>query len=266
MTDDGYEYLHAEERDHALFVRLARPPVNAVNGAMYREIHRLFSTIDTAWPGAGAVVLSGDGKHFCAGNDLDEFMTMTPENARERMFHVREAFFAVQDCAVPVIGAVHGAALGTGLALAASCDIVVAAEGARFGLPEITVGVMGGAKHLSRLVPQPMVRKMFFTGRPVEPEALQRVGGIDSVVPLSELLDAAEALAREIVAHSPTGVRVAKRVLNDIETMNLKPGYQYEQGWTGVMSGHPDSKEAIAASRERRAPRFVPYDGRADRE
>lgn len=265
MSGDDYEYLRVEERDQMLSVRLARPPVNAVNGPMYREIQRLFSSIGTDRPGVNVVVLSGEGKHFCGGNDLDEFLTMTPENARERMFHVREAFFAIQECAVPVIGAVHGAALGTGLAIAASCDIVIAAEGARFGLPEITVGVMGGAKHLARLLPEPMVRKMFFTGRPVPPEELARVGGIDSVVAADQLLAAAETLAREIAAHSPTGLRVAKRVLNEIETMDLKAAYQYEQGWTGVMSGHPDSKEAIAASRERRAPRFLPYDGGARR-
>jgi enoyl-CoA hydratase len=175
------------------------------------------------------------------------------------MFHVREAFFAIQDCEIPVVAAVHGAALGTGLALAASCDVIVASDDARFGLPEITVGVMGGAAHLARLAPHGLVRRMFFTGRPVSAAELHRVGGVDSVVPREELLAVAEALAMEIAAHSPTALRIAKQTLNTIETMDLKSAYEHEQGWTGVMSDHADSKEAILAARERRAPRYLPY-------
>jgi enoyl-CoA hydratase len=160
---------------------------------------------------------------------------------------------------VPVIGAVHGAALGTGLAIAASCDLVVASDDATFGLPEVGVGVMGGAKHLSRLVPQPMVRRMFFTARAVPAHELYRVGGIEAVVPRDELMAAAGALADEISRHSPTALRVAKKALNAIEVMDLKPGYQYEQGCTAFMSGHPDSKEAINAAREKRPPKYLPY-------
>lgn len=82
--------------------------------------------------------MTGAGKHFCGGNDLTEFQTMTPENAGERMLAVREAFWSIYDCPLPVIAAVHGVAVGTGLALAASCDLVVAAKGATFTLPEST--------------------------------------------------------------------------------------------------------------------------------
>ena len=93
------------------------------------------------------------------------------------MWQVREAFFAIADCSVPVVGAIHGAALGTGVAIAASCDFVVAAEDARFGLPELTVGVMGGARHLARMAPQPLVRRMFFTGEPLSAKEFADAGG-----------------------------------------------------------------------------------------
>lgn len=253
-----FQYLEHKAKGSVLLVRLARTPVNAVNDAMYQEIRALFSSVDRIAPEVNAVVLTGTGKHFCGGNDLDEFLTMDSANARVRMFHVREAFFAIQDCAVPVIGAVHGAALGTGLAIAASCDIVVASTDARFGLPEITVGVMGGARHLARLVPQPMVRRMFFTGEPVSAAELYRVGGIDQVVERDALEETALALAAKIARHSPTALRVAKTALNAVETMDLKPGYEHEQSWTGWLSDHPDSKEAIRAGRERREPRYRP--------
>jgi enoyl-CoA hydratase len=251
-----FQFLEYKAGGPVLVVRLARPPVNAVNETMYLEIRELFTSVDQLAPEANAVVLTGTGKHFCAGNDLGEFMTMNSANARDRMFHVRSAFFAIQDCPVPVIAAVHGAALGTGMAIAASCDIVVAADDARFGLPEVTVGVMGGARHLARLVPEPLVRRMFFTGEPVPAADLWRVGGIDRVVERSVLEDEALALAAKIAQHSPTTLRVAKRTLSVIEDMDLKTGYEYEQSWTGWLSDHPDSKEAIVASREGRPPRF----------
>ena len=224
---------------------------------MYHEIFELFTSLDRLAPSAKTVILAGRGKHFCAGNDLDEFITMTSANARDRMFGVRSAFFAIQDCAVPTIAAVQGAALGTGMAIAASCDMVIAAEDARFGLPEVTVGVMGGARHLARLAPQPLVRRMFFTGEAIPATELWRVGGIDSVVDASALEGAALALARRIAKHSPTTLRVAKRALNVIEDMDLKSGYEYEQYWTGWLSDHPDSKEAISATRQGRIPRFL---------
>ena len=253
----SYEYLELFREGAVLHVRMAREPVNAFNVAMYVEMRDAFATVLDEWPDARAVVLSSACQHFCAGNDFEDFKTMTPENARERMFHVREAFFAIQDCALPVIGAVHGAALGTGLAIAASCDIVIAAEGAQFGLPEIAMAVMGGASHLSRLVPQPLVRRMFLTGRPVELETLYRVGGIDEIVPREELLSAASSLAADIAAYSPTALRVAKHVLNAIETMDIKRGYEFEQGWSVYMSGHPDQKEAVHAFKERRKPDYA---------
>lgn len=239
-------------------VVLARPPANAVDRAMYCEIAEIFSDIDRIGDNVRVVVLSSEGRHFCAGNDLDEFATMTPENAVERMWRVREAFFAISECAVPVIGAVQGAALGTGLAIAASCDFVVAAEDARFGLPELTVGVMGGARHLARIAPEPLVRRMFFTGEPMLAADFARAGAAIAICEPDQLMAQAERLAARIASFSPTAVRVGKRVLDRVELMNLREGYEFEQAATERMSGHPDSKEALAAFREKRAPSYEP--------
>ena len=236
--------------DHGVAtVAMARPPVNAVDLVMYREMHELFTDIDRIGPGVRAVVFAGAGKHFCAGNDLEDFATMDSENVRERMFHVREAFFAVQHCAVPVVGAVAGAALGTGLCLAASCDFVVASHDAFFGLPELSVGVHGGARHLARLVSQPVVRWMFFTGQRLSGAQMQALGAVVSVVDRSQLLETAQSEARRVADFSPTAVRMGKRGLNDIEVLDVRGGYETEQRLTGVMMGHPDSKAALEASR-----------------
>jgi enoyl-CoA hydratase/carnithine racemase len=238
-------------------VTMDRPPVNAVDLVMYRELRDLFADIDRIGPGVRAVVLTGQGKHFCAGNDLDDFATMDRDNVRERMFHVREAFFAIQDCAVPVIGAVAGAALGTGMAIAASCDFVVAAPDASFGLPELSVGVHGGVRHLSRLVSQPVARWMYFTGQRLSGEEMRALGAVIAVVPREELVARARAEARRIAAYSPTAVRMGKRGLNDIEFVDIRRGYEHEQGLTAKMMDHPDSKVALHASRSGEEPVYA---------
>jgi len=252
-----WEHIDFAVEDTIGLVWLDRPPVNAVNGAMYLEIKRFFSDVETYLPQARVIVLRGRGRHFCGGNDLAEFQTMTPENAAERMRLVREAFWAIYYCPVPVIAAVHGAALGTGLAIAASCDLVVATEGARFGLPEVNVGVMGGAKHLSRLVPQGVVRRLHLQGDPVPAAELQPYGGICEIVPEERLDEAARDLARSIARHSPAVLRFAKRSLNAIEYLPLKEGYELEQGLTGELSAYADAKEAVNALVERRAPVYT---------
>ncbi|MBO9677412.1 MAG: enoyl-CoA hydratase/isomerase family protein [Acidovorax sp.] len=252
----SFKFLAVQSAENGVFaVKLARPPANAVNREMYIELKQLFGNVDQLGD-VRSIVLCGEGKHFCAGNDLEEFSTMHPENAAERMWRVREAFFAISGCSVPVIAAVHGAAVGTGLALAASCDFVVAARSSSFALPELTVGVMGGARHLTRMAPQPLVRRMYFTGLPMPAEQFAAAGGAVFVCEDSQLMDEAIRLAQRIASFSPTAVRVSKRVLDRIEWMDLTSGYEFEQGATTRMSGHPDSKEALAAFREKRSPAY----------
>lgn len=247
------EYLDVTIDEGIAHVVLNRPPVNAVNQAMYREIEELFATIALT-DGVQAVVLSGNGKHFCGGNDLDEFTTLDSGNSPGRMKEVREAFWAIYDCPVPVIAAVHGAALGTGLALAASCDFIIASDDARIGVPEVSVGVMGGAKHLRRLVPEPILRWMFLSGEPAPIGLLLQLGAVVDVVPRGELIDAATQRARRIVTHSGVALRIGKRTLNAIESMDLKPGYELEQASTGLLADFPDSRASREAVAERRDP------------
>jgi enoyl-CoA hydratase len=255
-----YKHLRWEIEDRVALVWLDRPPVNAINQEMYREIEGLFSGSEIA--AADVVVLTGAGKNFCAGNDLEEFGTLTPENCDGRMAEVRAAFFAIQDCPIPVIGAVNGYALGTGLAIAASCDFVVAAENAKLGTPEISVGVMGGARHLARLVPEPWVRWMYFTGEPLGAMQLFELGAVIEVCSPDRLVEQARQHAARVSRHSGAAIRTAKRSLNTIETMDLQPGYTFEQGLTRELSGHPDSREAVRATLERRAPSFPSQEGK----
>jgi enoyl-CoA hydratase len=252
----NWQFLRLNMVGPVALVTLDRPPANAVSQHMYEEIGDLFGRFDEVLTSAKAVVLTGAGRHFCAGNDLDEFLTLDADNSPGRMRVVADAFASIYDCPVPVIGAVRGAALGTGLAIAACCDLVVAGESARFGTPEVGVGVMGGARHLARLVPEPIMRLMYFTADPLPATELLAHGSVVQVVPDDELIDAAMSVARRITRHSRAALRHAKESLNAIEFTALGVGYEMEQRMTSRLVAHPDAREAIAALREGREPRF----------
>ena len=256
----SFQFLDIQ-RDGAIGrVTIDRPPVNAVDQAMYQEIRDCFAFTDEHLPGVRVIIFSGRGKHFSGGNDLQEFLSLNPANGAGRMRLVRDAFYAIYDCPVPVVGAVHGMLAGTGVALAASCDILVAGESTRFGTPEVRVGVMGGAKHLARLVPEAVMRKMYFTADPVPVAELQGYGLVAEIVPDAELLDAAKVMAARIARHSRAALRMAKESLNVIEPMPLKAAYEFEQHMTTRLSGHPDSLEARNAMVERRDPVYSDTD------
>jgi len=264
VANDGFaapsefEFLRVTvEQDAVVVVRLDRPPVNAVNQTMYGNIRDLFGRFDELCPSARVVVLTSEHRHFCAGNDLAEFATLTSTNSPGRMRLVRDAFAALYDCPVPVIAAVNGSALGTGTALAACSDVVVCGESARFGTPEVGVGVMGGAKHLRRLVPEHLMRLMYFTADSMSARDLLPYGGIAQVVPDDELQPTARALAQRIARHSASALRHAKESLNAIEPMALKDGYEAEQRVTARLAAHPDSLEARLALLEKRPASYV---------
>jgi enoyl-CoA hydratase len=238
-------------------VELNRPPVNAVDQAMYAELREVFGRFHELLPTARVLVLSGRGRHFCAGNDLHEFGEMTERNASSRMRSVREAFAAIYECPIPTIAAVHGSALGTGTAIAACCDLIVCADSAMLGTPEVGVGVMGGARHLARIVPEHVMRQMYFTGDPVPARDIVGYGGITAVVPDDRLLVEAFRLAGRIARHSGAVLRQAKDSLNRTEFMELRAGYEAEQQATVRLAGHRDSVEARRALLDRRPPSYV---------
>jgi enoyl-CoA hydratase len=169
---------------------------------------------------------------------------------------VRGCFEAIRHGGLPVIAAVNGAAIGAGAALLACCDLVVAAEEAYLSLPEINVGVLGGARHVQRLIGVMKTRELAYTGRRLPATELYRLGAAAEVVPLDQLADTAGALAREIVAKSPLALRLAKESMNRVEHLPLDEGYRLEQDYTARVSRLDDAGEARDAYREKRAPRW----------
>jgi enoyl-CoA hydratase len=254
-----FDTLEYEVSDRILTVWLSRPPVNALTQHMFREIGQLFRRVES-WPGdVRAVILAARGRHFCVGQDLNELAGMTPARAYEINQTARRSLWAIYDCRLPVVGAVHQAAVGGGTALACVCDFVIAAEGAYFGLPEIKVGVGGGGSFVRRIMPMPVARWLFMSGELIPAEQLVQYGTVLDVVPQDVLMERARAACRLMTRHSPVALRMAKEALNRVEYQPLKEGYEFEQGFTAMLTAHPDSKEAARAFTEKREPVYQPF-------
>lgn len=238
-------------------VRFANPPVNAHSQQLLAETAEVFDEVSDR-DDIRVAVLTGEGKHFCAGADLKERSSAgsAPGGHWSRSRRAREAYHSIRECQKPVVAAINGAALGGGLAFAASCDILVAADDACLGLPEIDVGLLGGGRHAQRLFGHSRLRRMMLTGLRVYGPELYRLGVVEASVPAAELLATALELAREIAGKSPLATRLAKHALNQIEELSLRDGYRFEQSMTGQLSGSEDSREAIRAFVEKRKPVF----------
>jgi enoyl-CoA hydratase len=152
--------------------------------------------------------------------------------------------------------AINGAALGSGLAMVASSDIIVASEKASIGLPEIDVGLMGGARHAMRLFSHSRLRRMALTGMRVDGAELLRLGIAEACTKPEDLMSVAMDIARTIASKSPVATRMCKHTLNVIEDLSLRDGYRYEQDMTAAIGKTEDAREAQAAFREKRAPVF----------
>ena len=230
------------------------PPVNAITLANYAEIGEAFDAADS-WQGINCVLFTGAGaRAFCAGLDLKEFLAATVEEDPARARIVRRCFKSIRDCALPTIAAVNGPALGAGTVLASVCDIRLASETAKFGMPEINVGRCGGASHMGRHLPQGMLRKMFFTGDPIDAAEAYRFGFVQEVLAPEALMEAARTLAAKIAEKSPLGLRLGKQALNQIEFLPVDEGYQIEQQFSTILMKTEDAREATAAVVEKRKP------------
>jgi enoyl-CoA hydratase len=201
------------------------------------------------------IVIRAEGRGFCAGVDIKELA------ANDRLILDVNAgnyasFKAVHRNPVPVIVAVHGFVLGGGIGLCGAADIVIAAEDASFGLPEVDRGAMGGAAHLQRMFGVQKTRYLFFTGEMIGAAEALRLGAIERVVPREQLRSSALAVAAQIAAKSPAMMRIAKEALTGIEDGNLEDKYRWEQGFTLQAYMSPDSAETRSAFVEKRDATF----------
>ena len=255
---DDLTQLDYELKDYVATLTLNAPPVNALTRTLNDELTLALDRI-SEMDEVRVVVLTGAGKVFCAGADLKGRKDVIkgagdlPAHSRR----TRECFHAIRECAKPVICAINGAALGSGVAMAASSDILVASEKASLGLPEVDVGLLGGCRHAMRLFGHSKVRRMALTGMRVPGAELYRLGIVEACTAPEELMATAMEIANTIASKSPVSTRMGKHTMNVIEDLSLRDGYRYEQDMTAQIGKTADAREAQLAFAEKRAPVFT---------
>ena len=242
---------------HVATLTMNSPPVNALTRVLNNELTLALDRI-SEMDEIRVVVLTGAGKVFCAGADLKGRAAniKAPGDFQAHSRRTRECFHAIRECAKPVIVAINGAALGSGLAMVASADILITSEKGSLGMPEVDVGLLGGCRHAMRLFSHSRMRRMMLTGYRVPGAELYRLGIVEACTTPDELMPAALELAATIASKSPVSTRMGKHTMNVIEDMSLRDGYRYEQDMTALISKTEDAKEAQLAFKEKRAPVF----------
>jgi enoyl-CoA hydratase len=254
----AYETLLVETRGKVGLVILNRPQaLNALNATLVAELNQVLDGFD-ADPAIGCIVITGSEKAFAAGADIKEMQAKSYPGAYLEDFIT--SWDRVAARRKPIVAAVAGFALGGGCELAMMCDIVIAAETAKFGQPEIKLGVMpgaGGTQRLTRIVGKAKAMEMCLTGRMMGAEEAERSGLVARVVPAAELLDEALKTAEIIAALSLPIVMMAKESVNRAYETTLAEGIRFERRLFHAMFATADQKEGMAAFVEKRAPAFT---------
>jgi len=259
-----YDTLLYEHKARIGYVTLNRPRLlNTQNHEMFDELAQVFGDIKRD-PEVGVVILTGTGdRAFCAGADINflkQLAQTTPMAAKTFVEKNRLALGAIAHLGKPVIAAVNGFALGGGCELAMACHIRLASENARFGQPEINLGLFpgaGGTQRLPRLVGKGIALEMMLTGEAISAQEAYRVGLVNKVVPAAELMPTAEQLAQQILSKAPLAVGVILEAVQHGLEMTLAEGLQLEENLFGVICGTEDMREGTAAFLDKRPAHFM---------
>ncbi|NEI68462.1 enoyl-CoA hydratase [Rhizobium lusitanum] len=253
----AYETLIVETHGAVALVRLNRPQaLNALNSTVLAELKQAYAALhlDDA---IGAIVLTGSEKAFAAGADIKEMQSLDFVDAYKNDFF--SGWEEIAKARKPVIAAVSGFALGGGCELAMMCDFIIASETAKFGQPEITLGVipgMGGSQRLTRAVGKAKAMDLVLTGRMMDAAEAERSGLVARVVPADKLLDEALAAAAKIASHSRPSVLMAKEAVHRALETTLEEGLRFERRLFHSLFATEDQKEGMAAFVEKRKPSF----------
>ena len=254
----AYETLLIEPAGAVLLIRLNRPKqLNAINATLSHELLSVLTAYD-ADPALRCAVITGSDKAFAAGADVKDMAVKSWAEAYcGNIFAEYEGFSRLRK---PVIAAVAGFALGGGCELAMMCDFIIAAETAKFGQPEITLGVapgMGGSQRLTRLVGKSKAMDMVLTGRMMDAAEAERAGLVSRVVAADKLIEQALAVAAKIAAMAPLAVIANKDMVNAALETTLRQGLHYERRVFHGLFASADQKEGMAAFLEKRKPTFT---------
>jgi enoyl-CoA hydratase len=242
-------------------LELVNPPLNLITHELLGELEKSLATLERAAPGdVRVVVVSGSGERaFSAGSDVREFEVQRGPAGRERHALEERVMSRVACLPMPTIAAIEGNALGGGLELALACDIRVASERTKLGLPEVRLAVTpgaGGTQRLPRVVGLARAKELILTGRVIDAEEAERIGLVSRVVPPGEVRQAAETIADEIAARGPLAVREAKRLVDDALDRDLESGLAAEIETSQRVFATEDMVEGAAAFFAKRDPDY----------
>jgi len=218
------------------------PPVNAFDSQTWMAIPDIVKAA-ACNPDVHCLLIRAEGRGFCGGVDIKE-MQAHPERITILNRGNYLTFKAIRDAEIPVVVAVHKFVIGGGIGICGASDTIFASDDAYFSLPEVDRGAMGGASHLSRMLPLHKVRAAFFTGGNIPAEEAHRLGAVERVVPRAQLEVEARAFCSTIASKSRKALVIAKEALNGLEARDVDRGYRWEQGFTLEMYMHEDSQRS----------------------
>jgi len=255
-----YQTLLFDVRDGVAFVTINRPDkLNALNDQVMAELADVAERIAAAPEIKGAILTGSGPKAFVAGADIGDLAKQGPFDGKARALRGQAVLRRIETCGKPVIAAVNGFALGGGCELAMACHLRVASENARFGQPEVKLGIApgyGGTQRLPRLVGKGAALQLILTGEPIDAQEAYRIGLVNKVVPAAQLLAESEKLLRGILAMGPLAVQLALEAVDRGLDMTLDEGLLLEANHFGLLAATQDTKEGLTAFLEKRPARF----------
>lgn len=256
----SYRYLKLEAEDRIVTLTIERPErLNALDSEVIAELEAAFRTLSEDDEVRGVVVTGAGEKAFVAGADISELARLDHLSGVRTSRRGQDVFRLLEEMPKPVIAAVNGFALGGGLELALACDLRIAAEEARFGLPEVRLGIIpgyGGTVRLPRLVGRGRALELILTGEMIDAAEAHRIGLVNRVVPRGELLGAARALLEKITANGPLAIALALESVDRGLDTTLAGGLAHESNLFGILAATEDMREGMQAFLEKRAPNF----------
>ncbi len=254
-----YETLEVERKAGFVVVWLNRPDkLNALNAQMLQELQDLFVNIAND-ASVYAVILSGRGKAFAAGADIAELHRLNADTGESFAHRGQGVMNAIEQCGKPVIAAVNGYALGGGCELALACHLRFASTKAKFGQPEVNLGIIpgyGGTQRLPRVVGVAIALEMILSGEMIDAEQAARIGLVNRVYPPEQLMEATERFVQLLLQKGQAAIQAALRAVLAARELSLSDGLQFEARAFGQLCGTPDFLEGTAAFLEKRQPRF----------
>ena len=236
--------IHSEIKDRIAEIVFDVPPVNAFDSETWNSLPAIIREAGSN-PEVNVVLIRAaeSARGFCGGVDIKE-MQAHPERITLLNRGNYRTFKAIRDAEVPVVVAVHKFVIGGGIGICGASDTFIAADDAFFSLPEVDRGAMGGASHMSRMLPLHKVRAAFFTGGNIPAEEAYRLGAVEKIVPRDRLVEEARAFCAVVASKSRKALVIAKEALNGLEPRDVDHGYRFEQGFTLEMYMHEDSQKS----------------------